>query len=168
MAVVKGRSTRILGIDPGSRITGYGIVDSCGPDLRFISCGIIKSTPALKFPQRLKELYDGIDSLVKEFSPDFAAVEDIFFAKNPMSALKLGQARGAILMAVMSNFVPVDEFTAKQVKQAVAGYGQASKAQVQHMVRVLLGLTSSPSEDAADALGGAICFANHLRGLGSL
>ena len=157
--------TRIIGIDPGSRITGYGVIDICGSDLHFVSCGVVKSTPSQKFPQRLKELFDGVNSVVKEHKPTYAAIEDIFFAKNPKSALKLGQARGAIIMALMTNHLLVDEFTAKQVKQAVAGYGQASKAQVQHMVRVLLGLTSSPSEDAADALGVAICLANHLGGL---
>ncbi len=154
--------TRIIGIDPGSRITGYGIIDVRGAEFDFVSCGVVKSTPTRKFPERLKELYDGVDSIVKEHKPRFAAVEDIFFAKNPQSALKLGQARGAIIMALMTNHLPVDDFTAKQVKQAVAGYGQASKAQVQHMVRVLLGLTSSPSEDAADALAVAISLANHF------
>ena len=157
-------SSRIIGIDPGSRITGYGIIDICGAEFQFVSCGVVKSTPSQKFPQRLKELYDGVNAVVREHKPTCAAVEDIFFAKNPMSALKLGQARGAIIMALMTNHLLVDEFTAKQVKQAVAGYGQASKAQVQHMVRVLLGLTSSPSEDASDALGVAICLANHLGG----
>lgn len=95
--------------------------------------------------------------------PEQAAVEDIFFAKNASSALKLGQARGAILMALLNKHLMVREFTAKQVKQAVAGYGQASKAQVQHMVRLLLNLSASPSEDAADGLAVALCLTNHLR-----
>jgi len=164
MTTSAGTPIRLLGIDPGSRITGYGIIDVFGPEIHFVACGVIKSTPSQKFPQRLKELYDGINSVVITHKPSHAAVEDIFFAKNPKSALKLGQARGAILMAVMNNYLPVDEYTAKQVKQAVAGYGQASKGQVQHMVRVLLGLTSSPSEDASDALAVAICLANHLGG----
>jgi crossover junction endodeoxyribonuclease RuvC len=164
MTTTSGTPIRLLGIDPGSRITGYGVIEISGPKINFVSCGVIKSTPSQKFPQRLKELYVGVNSVVVEHKPSHAAVEDIFFAKNPMSALKLGQARGAILMAVMNNHLLVDEYTAKQVKQAVAGYGQASKAQVQHMVRVLLGLTSSPSEDASDALAVAICLANHLGG----
>ena len=164
MTKTVGSSIRIIGIDPGSRITGYGIIDVSGSGFSFVSCGVVKSTPSLKFPQRLKELYDGISLVAKEHKPTYAAVEDIFFARNPKSALKLGQARGAIIMALMTNHMTVDEFTAKQVKQAVAGYGQASKAQVQHMVRVLLGLTSSPSEDAADALAVAICLANHFGG----
>lgn len=164
MTILSGNFSRVIGIDPGSRITGYGIIDVNGSEFQFVCCGVVKSTPSQKFSQRLKELYDGINSVVTEYKPDCAAVEDIFFAKNAQSALKLGQARGALIMALMTNQLLVDEFTAKQVKQAVAGYGQASKAQVQHMVRVLLGLTSSPSEDASDALAVAICMANHLGG----
>nr|MBF0221378.1 crossover junction endodeoxyribonuclease RuvC [Desulfobulbaceae bacterium] len=165
MARTSGNSFRIIGIDPGSRITGYGIIDVTGSEFQFVCCGVVKSTASHKFPQRLKELFDGIHLVVSEYKPECAAVEDIFFAKNPQSALKLGQARGAVIMALVTNQLLVDEFTAKQVKQAVAGYGQASKAQVQHMVRVLLGLTSSPSEDASDALAVAICMANHLGGI---
>lgn len=157
------RSIRILGIDPGSRITGYGVVDQGSGVTSFIACGVIKSTPAFSFPDRLKEIHDGVLAVIEAHRPDQAAVEDIFFAKNASSALKLGQARGAILVALLNKHLRVREFTAKQVKQAVAGYGQASKAQVQHMVRLLLNLSAAPSEDAADGLAIALCLTNHLR-----
>ena len=157
-----GGRVRIIGVDPGSRVTGYGIIDRCGQQIEFVACGIIRSTPGKAFPDRLFELANGIREAVCRYSPSCAAVEDIFFARNPKSALKLGQARGALVVTLMQEGLPVREFTAKQVKQAIAGYGQASKAQVQHMIRVLLQLTSSPSEDAADALAVAICLANHL------
>jgi crossover junction endodeoxyribonuclease RuvC len=157
------RSSRILGIDPGSRITGYGVVERQGGVISFIACGVIKSTPSFSFPDRLKEIHDGVLDVIDCHRPEQAAVEDIFFAKNASSALKLGQARGAILIALLNRHLMVREFTAKQVKQAVAGYGQASKAQVQHMVRLLLNLSASPSEDAADGLAIALCLTNHLR-----
>lgn len=156
-------STRILGIDPGSRITGYGVVERQGNTISFVACGVIKSTPTYSFPDRLKEIYDGVLDVIECHQPEQAAVEDIFFAKNASSAIKLGQARGAILVALLNKHLMVREFTAKQVKQAVAGYGQASKAQVQHMVRLLLNLSASPSEDAADGLAIALCLTNHLR-----
>jgi len=124
---------------------------------------MIKSTPALAFPLRLKEIHDGVRQVIAKHGPECVAVEEVFFAKNPSSALKLGQARGAILMAALSHGLEVHEFTAKQVKQAVAGYGQAAKEQVQHMVRVLLNLSAAPSQDAADALAIALCLSNHLK-----
>ena len=139
------------------------MVERLGETLTFVTCGVIKSTPALAFPTRLQEIHDGVLEVIETHRPDRAAVEDIFFAKNVSSALKLGQARGAILMALLSRRLVVHEFTAKQVKQAVAGYGQASKEQVQHMVRLLLHLSAQPSEDAADALAVALCLTNHLR-----
>lgn len=157
------RPVRILGLDPGSRITGYGVIDKQGPDVQFVSCGVIKTSPKLDFPLRLKELHDGVADVIATHHPTMAAVEDIFFAKNPKAALKLGQARGSIIITAMIHNLSVHEYTAKQVKQAVAGYGQASKAQVQHMVRVLLHLSTSPSEDAADALAIALCLSNHLQ-----
>jgi crossover junction endodeoxyribonuclease RuvC len=132
-------------------------------EVRYVACGVVKTDTKQDFPARLKEIYDGVDDVVKTHKPQMAAVEDIFFAKNPQSALKLGQARGAIITAVLNHDLPLREYTAKQVKQAVAGYGQAAKSQVQHMVRILLGLNASPSEDAADALAIALCLANHLK-----
>lgn len=154
---------RILGIDPGSRITGYGIVASDRGQTTFVSCGVIKTTPGLPFSHRLNQIFDGINEVVQVHQPSVAAVEDVFLATNPRSALKLGQARGAAVVAAMQNGLPVYDYSPKLVKQGVAGYGQASKEQVQHMVRVLLGLTGSPSSDAADALAVAICHANQFR-----
>ena len=152
----------IIGVDPGSRVTGYGILQKEDGTLSFISCGVIKSNVKLSFPMRIKELYDGLSEVVDKFKPQYAAVEDIFFARNAQSALKLGQARGALLVALIQAGITVREFSPKLVKQTVTGYGQASKSQVQQMVRVMLNLQASPSEDAADALANAICLATHL------
>ena len=154
---------RILGIDPGSRITGYGVVDADRGRLQFVACGVIKTTPRLPFPYRLNQIFTGINEVIQVHGPTAAAVEDVFLATNPGSALKLGQARGAAVVAAMQNNLEVNDYSAKQIKQAVAGYGQAGKEQIQHMVQVLLGLNASPSSDAADALAVAICHANQFR-----
>jgi crossover junction endodeoxyribonuclease RuvC len=154
---------RILGIDPGSRITGYGVIEENRGRLRFVSCGVIKTTPRYPFAHRLNEIFEGINEVVQLHGPEVAAVEDVFLATNPRSALKLGQARGAAIVAAMQNGLTVRDYSAKMIKRAVVGYGQAEKIQVQHMVRVLLGLSAAPSADAADALAVAICHANTLR-----
>lgn len=154
---------RILGIDPGSRITGYGVVDSDRGRLQFVACGVVKTTVDLPFAYRLNEIFTGINEVIQLHGPTTAAVESVFLATNPGSALKLGQARGAAVVAAMQNNLEVNDYSAKQIKQAVAGYGQAGKKQIQHMVRVLLGLDGSPSSDAADALAVAICHANQFR-----
>ncbi len=154
---------RVLGIDPGSRVTGYGVIESEGGHLRFISCGIIKTNPKCLFSHRLNEIFDGINEVIQLHDPDVSAVEDVFMAKNPNSALKLGQARGAAIVAIMQNGLQVYDYTPKTVKQAVAGYGQAEKIQVQNMVQAILRLSTSPSSDAADALAVAICHANQFR-----
>jgi len=156
---------RILGIDPGSRATGYGIIEEAGGRLRFVSCGVIRTKNGTDLPVRLREIYAGLCGVIATHRPDEAAVEDVFVAVNPRSALKLGQARGAAILAAMNNHLPVSEYGAKQVKLGVVGYGQADKQQVQHMIRVLLQLTSSPSSDAADALALAVCHANRRGGL---
>lgn len=153
---------RILGIDPGSRITGYGIVDSGRGKVRFVSCGVIKTTPRFPLANRLNEIFEGINEVIQLYDPEVAAVEEVFMATNANSALKLGQARGAAVVAAMQNGLGVHDYSAKKVKRAVVGYGQAEKGQVQHMVRVLLGLSAMPSSDAADALAVAICHANHV------
>ena len=113
--------------------------------------------------QLLNEIFDGINEVVQLHGPEIAAVEDVFLSNNPRSALKLGQARGAAIVAAMQNGLAVRDYSARMIKQAVVGYGQAEKIQVQHMVRILLGLSASPSADAADALAVAICHANTLR-----
>ena len=152
---------RIIGIDPGSRITGYGIVEAGHGKVAFVSCGVIKTTTRFPLANRLNEIFEGINEVIQLHDPEVAAVEEIFMSTNANSALKLGQARGAAVVAAMQNGLGVYDYSAKKVKRAVVGYGQAEKGQVQHMIRILLGLSASPSEDAADALAVAICHANH-------
>ncbi len=154
---------RILGIDPGSRITGYGIVESDRGRLQFVACGVVKTTPSYPFAVRLNEIFDGINEVVQIHGPTVAAIEEVFLSSNPGTALKLGQARGAAVVAAMQNGLPVSDYSPRKIKQAVAGYGQAEKQQVQHMVRILLNLKGAPSNDAADALAVAICHANTLQ-----
>lgn len=154
---------RILGIDPGSRSTGYGVVESDRGTIRFVACGVIRTTTSMPFSYRLNQIFSGVNEVIQVHGPTEAAVEDVFLATNPGSALKLGQARGAAVVAAMQNNLEVADYSAKQIKQAVVGYGQAGKGQIQHMVRVLLGLNKAPSSDAADALAVAICHANQLR-----
>jgi crossover junction endodeoxyribonuclease RuvC len=154
---------RIIGIDPGSRTTGYGLIESDRGVLRFVACGVIRTTVNMPFSYRLNQIFLGINEVIQLNGPTAAAVEDVFLATNPRSALKLGQARGAAVVAAMQNDIEVADYSAKQIKLAVAGYGQAGKEQVQHMVRTLLGLNRSPSSDAADALAVAICHANQFR-----
>ena len=151
---------RILGIDPGSRATGYGIVDEKGGILRFVSCGVIRTKSSDSLPVRLQTIYDGLCGIIARHNPDEAAVEDVFVSVNPRSALKLGQARGAAILAAMGHGLPVFEYSAKQVKLGVVGYGQAGKQQIQSMVCMLLHLVTTPSADAADALALAVCHIN--------
>ena len=147
---------RILGIDPGSRFTGFGIIEVNGDRITPVHQGVIK-TGAGGFPERLGIIFNGIRDLVEEFKPDEAAVETVFFSKNANSALKLGQARGAAICAVVSRGVPVAEYSPRSVKQAIVGRGGADKVQIQHMITVLLQLKEKPAEDAADALAVALC-----------
>lgn len=153
---------RILGIDPGSRVTGYGVVELSAKGPRYLASGCIRPT-AGAFVDRLGEIYRGIDTLIREHAPDEVAIEEVFLATNPASALKLGQARGAAIAAAVAAELPVAEYAARRVKLAVVGTGKASKTQVQHMVRVLLGLSGVPAADAADALAIAICHVNTAR-----
>ncbi len=155
----------ILGIDPGSRITGYGLIRREGVRLSFVSCGVIRPAAKLAFADRLLEIYEGISQVIEQHCPDQMAIEDVFVAVNPRSALKLGHARGVLLLAGKTHGLPIGEYTPRTVKQTVAGYGQAEKAQIQQVVRVLLKLSGVPSEDAADALAVAICHAHHSVGL---
>lgn len=153
---------RIIGIDPGSRITGYGVIDADRGQLHFVACGVVKTTTKYPFSYRLNEIFEGLNEVVQLHGPVVAAVEEVFLATNPRSALKLGHARGAAVVAVMQNGLTVFDYSARAVKRGVVGYGQADKKQVQHMVQVLLGLSGSPSSDAADALAVAICHANQF------
>src|SRR6218665_207193 len=155
-------SMRILGIDPGLRTTGFGVVDVQGADMAYVASGTISTqhldTHAL--PARLKVLFDGIGEVVQRYQPTCASIEIVFVNVNPQSTLLLGQARGALITALVSQNLPVAEYTALQMKQAVAGHGRAQKAQIQEMVKRLLTLPGLPGPDAADALGLAITHAH--------
>src|SRR5699024_1787229 len=155
-APVKGR---ILGIDPGSRFTGYGIIDHAGQKSVHVAHGAI-ATKGDDFPQRLGQIFTQLAEIVRTYQPEQVAIEDVFMARNAASDLKLGQARGAAIAAVVQFDLPVAEYAARQVKQALTGRGSADKAQVAQMVRYLLALTTTPKGDAADALGIAICHAH--------
>jgi crossover junction endodeoxyribonuclease RuvC len=148
--------SRILGIDPGSRFTGFGIIEVNGDHAATVHHGVIK-TGGGEFPERLGVIFAGIRELIDEFKPDEAAIETVFISRNPNSALKLGQARGAAMCAAISRGLPVAEYSPRSVKQAIVGRGGADKVQIQHMVQVLLQLQEKPAEDAADALAVALC-----------
>ena len=152
---------RIIGIDPGSQKTGVGIIDVQGNHMRHVHHTVIRP-PKGELDKRLYALFAGLKSLVTEFQPDTAAIEDIFVAKNSSSALKLGQARGALLTALGDSDLNVTPYSPTSVKQAVVGFGRAEKEQVKHMVRMLLHPPEPLPEDAADALAVAICHAHHI------
>lgn len=149
----------ILGIDPGSRLTGFGIIESKGSKLRYITSGCIRIDTSQDLAFRLKQIFTCISQLIEENQPDEFAIEQVFMGKNVDSALKLGQARGSAIVAASMQDVPVFEYAARAVKQAVTGRGGAEKEQVQHMVQVLLSLPGKPQADAADALAIAITHA---------
>jgi crossover junction endodeoxyribonuclease RuvC len=153
---------RILGIDPGLQTTGFGVIDVDGPALAYVASGTITTThlPRGDLPARLKVLFDGIAQVRARYQPDAAAVEIVFVNTNPQSTLLLGQARGACVTALVACDLPVAEYTALQMKNAVAGSGRAGKAEVQEMVKRLLKLPGVPGKDAADALGLAITHAH--------
>ena len=159
---------RILGIDPGLRITGFGIIEKHGNQLRYVASGCIKSNDKQSLPERIATLFAGISEVIATYRPDQAAVEKVFVNVNPQSTLLLGQARGAAVTALVAHNVEVAEYTALQIKQAVVGHGKAAKAQVQHMVKRLLSISGDPSADAADALAAAIAHAHGGQGLGAM
>ncbi len=154
----------ILGVDPGSRKTGFGIISHVGGRSEYVTSGVI-SLPGGELPERLRTIYEGISELVELHSPQELAIEQVFMAKSAGSALKLGQARGAAIVACVAREMAVSEYSARQIKQSVVGTGAADKAQVQHMVRVLLQLPGEPAEDAADALAAALCHAHTRQSL---
>ena len=149
----------ILGIDPGLRATGFGVIEADGPRLVYVASGVIRIATG-PLPPRLKTIHDGIAEVIREYRPAVAVVEIVFVNVNPQSTLLLGQARGAAITTLVTAGLAVHEYTALQVKQAVVGYGRAAKTQVQSMVQRLLRLPGLPSTDAADALACAICHAN--------
>jgi len=157
----------ILGIDPGSRITGYGIISKQGNRLIHIDNGAIFTQSAKDFPQRLDQIFKGLSAVIAQYQPEAVAVENVFLAKNAQSALKLGQARGAAIVAAVNVGLSVYEYTALQVKQAVVGSGRAEKVQVQQMIKALLNLPEVAQEDASDALAVAVCHA-HSAGMNSI
>ncbi len=150
---------RILGIDPGSRITGYGIVDGDQPP-RLVAEGTLRLPRGAALAVRLGRIYAGVSELIAAHAPDEVALEQVFVHRNPDTALKLGQARGAALTACVNAGLEVAEYAPAQIKQAVVGGGRADKRQVGYMVRALLRLTATPAEDAADALAAALCHAH--------
>jgi crossover junction endodeoxyribonuclease RuvC len=158
---------RILGIDPGLRATGFGILDRTGSKLTYVTSGCIRTATG-ELPLRLKTILDGLAEVIGNNAPLQVAVEKVFVNVNPQSTLLLGQARGAAICAAVIHNLPVSEYTALQVKQAVVGNGHAKKEQVQEMVKRLLRLAGDPSPDAADALACAICHAHGGQGLGRL
>lgn len=150
---------RIMGIDPGSRSTGYGVIDVTGVHAQHVASGCIH-TSATDLPQRLKTIYQGIAAVIAAYQPLEVAAEQVFMHRNADSALKLGQARGAALCAAVMAGLPVSEYAPRSVKQALVGSGAADKTQVQYMVALLLKLVETPAPDAADALAVAICHAH--------
>jgi crossover junction endodeoxyribonuclease RuvC len=151
---------RILGIDPGTRTTGYGLIDQKGNRLTHVDNGAIHTRSSDELPLRLSQIYIGLIEAIETYKPDAMAIEKVFVAKNAGSALKLGQARGTAIVAGVNAGLPVFEYSALQVKSAVVGYGKAGKIQVQQMVKALLKLPEIAQEDASDALAIAICHAN--------
>lgn len=149
----------ILGIDPGSRITGYGLIARKQGKLVYVASGCIRVGTA-DLPSRLANIFTGVVDIIRQYKPDQFAIEQVFMAKNPDSALKLGQARGAAIVAATQAQLPVAEYSARQIKQSVVGKGGADKTQVQHMVKHLLSLSGTPQADAADALAVALCHAH--------
>lgn len=155
---------RVLGVDPGTAITGYGIVEEVKGDLKPLTFGVIRTPAKQPLPGRLQLIYRGVSKLAQEWEPTAAAVEELFFSRNVRTAMSVGQARGVTLLALADAGLEVAEYTPLAIKQAVTGYGNADKAQVQEMVRLLLELTEVPRpDDAADALAVAICHLHSAR-----
>lgn len=155
-------SRRILGIDPGSRQTGFGVLDFQGDSPSYVTSGTIKSMDGT-FADRLRQIFESVAGVVAEFQPDIVAIESVFMHKNAGSALKLGHARSAALCATFEFDVEVFEYAPREIKQAVVGTGAATKSQVQHMVVSILQLDGTPAPDASDALAAALCHGNQHR-----
>lgn len=159
-----GDSRRILGIDPGSRVTGFGVLDVRGDAATYVASGTVSSLDG-SFPERLRQIFESVTEIVDAYRPEVVAIESVFMHRNAGSALKLGQARSAALCATFVRDVEVYEYAPREIKLAVVGTGAATKAQVQHMVVSLLQLDNAPKADAADALAAALCY-GHQRRLG--
>ena len=158
---------RILGIDPGSRLTGFGVLDCVGDRATYVASGAVNTIEG-EFTDRIKLIYKSVNALVTEYRPEVVAIETVFIARNAGSTLKLGHARSAAICATFEFDLDVFEYAPREIKQAVVGTGSATKDQVQHMVRSMLELDGDPSSDAADALATALCHANQRRLHGAL
>ena len=155
---------RIFGVDPGSAHTGYGCIDTSAGRCRVLACGALSPPAQSSFPEKLRAIHDGLTALLGEQRPETVAIEDVFYAKNARSALKLGHVRGVVMLAASEAGLPVVEYAPAEVKRAVVGYGRAEKQQVQRMVSLLLGLEPPPSRlDVTDALAVAVCHAHSIR-----
>jgi len=164
---MKEVNQRVLGIDPGSRLTGFGLIDIKNHQPSYVTSGIIKSLKG-NFPERLKTIYQSVLNLMKEYNPNIMVLESVFVHKSAGSALKLGHARAAALCASFDSEIEIFEYAPREIKKAVVGNGAASKEQVKHMVVSLLGLDDSPAEDAADAIAAALCYSNQEKFQSSL
>ena len=153
---------RILGIDPGSRLTGFGIVDCEHDAARYVASGSVKSIDG-SFPERLQLIFRSVSEIVRDYRPDVVVVESVFMHRNASSALKLGQARSAAICATFGHELEIHEYAPREIKQAIVGTGAATKEQISHMVCRILELDGQPSSDAADALAAALCHANRRR-----
>ena len=155
---------RVFGVDPGSVHTGYGCIDTSGGRHRILACGALSPPGRATFPEKLRAIRDGLSALIAEHRPETVAIEDLFYARNARSALKLGHVRGVVMLAAAEAGLPVVEYAPAEVKRAVVGYGRAEKQQVQQMVSLLLGLDPPPSRlDVTDALAVAVCHAHSMR-----
>lgn len=154
----------ILGVDPGTAITGYGVIEHSGNRFSLLEYGIVSSSKDMAVAERLQVIFDGINRIIEKYKPEHFVIEELFFNKNTKTALAVGQARGVIILAASLNGLPIFEYTPLQVKQAVVGYGRAEKQQVQFMVKAIMNLADIPRpDDAADALAIGICHANSFR-----
>ena len=155
---------RILGIDPGTAITGWGVVEGDGQTLTMVACGVVTTPAGMPLPQRLQIIYRELTEVIAQWQPEGSAIEELFFGKNVTTALTVGHGRGAALLALANAELPISEYKPLEVKQAITGHGGADKSQMQQMVRLLLNLTDIPRpDDAADALAVAICHLHSAR-----
>jgi crossover junction endodeoxyribonuclease RuvC len=158
----------VLGIDPGTARTGFGVIDTAGGLPSMIDYGVAETFPSESMPERLQQIYGNDRLLLKDHDPDVMAVEKLFFARNVTTALAVGQARGVVLLAAAEKGIPVREYTPSEVKQSIVGYGKADKYQIQEMIRIILDLDQIPRpDDAADALAIAVCDAHMTSGYGA-
>ncbi len=155
---------RVLGIDPGTAITGYAVVEETEGRLSPVAIGVVDTPAKMPLPARLQRIYAGLQAVIGEYAPETAAVEELFFSRNSRTAMSVGEARGVVLLALADAGLPIVEYTPMQIKQAITGYGSADKRQVQEMVRLLLALPDIPRpDDAADAAAVAICCLHRLK-----